>query len=708
MKKILSLVAFLMLALTSAWATDVATFDLGTKNGVSTPEGFFKSVGEKWNWNPKFTNAEYDGISFSQGLKMEGSTKIGFTTEFVSTVTIVQSTWSANTIKFDGNELAVADAKEGTGCRIYTISDVEAGSHEIVRGSGESGLFYVKVEWQAEQTVTFTNDANWSKVYVWAWNDTENFTGGQWPGVELTAGEGGLYTWTTTGNPTKILFNNGNSGEGNQTDDFDFKDGGVYNTTGRIINKTNYKAYFTTNAGWNEVYAYAWNAEEEPLGKWPGTKMTYADSQWEITISAENIPTKIIFHNNEGVQTPDLDFEADKTYEYNLNTYTATFTTDAAWEKVYAYAWNGDGENAVKLVGDFPGQELTAEDGVYTFTYKAFEAPEKILFNGGEGVGQTPDMGFTNGRAYKWNTKLQPLFTLEASEEKIPAGTTVDVKDAQDDVVATLTYGVEGGADFAAPTARANEEYANFKIYTAGNGENGALTSGTVYYLKPVYAGTVTVGVWLNGGKAFYIQENGTSLEGFDGYKQAYGSSTAFTFDVKAGSTYAIYCTGSKLGFYGFDYTFDKPEPQPTVTDYYLVGNMNEWTPSEEYKLVKNENAENEEYMITVELAADAQFKVAKVEGDTQTWYPDGTGNAYGENGELTDGAGTYTIYFRPNGDGNDDWFNKIMYVSKDTETGIKSILADKDAVIYNMQGVRVNNAQKGLYIVNGKKVVLK
>ena len=23
-------------------------------------------------------------------------------------------------------------------------------------------------------------------VYVWAWNDNENFTGGMWPGVELT------------------------------------------------------------------------------------------------------------------------------------------------------------------------------------------------------------------------------------------------------------------------------------------------------------------------------------------------------------------------------------------------------------------------------------------------------------------------------------------------------------------------------------------
>ena len=78
---------------------------------------------------------------------MESTTRIGFTTAFVSRVTIVQSTWSANTIKLDDIELAVASAVEGTGCRIYTVANVAAGDHVIGRGSGESGLFYVKVEW---------------------------------------------------------------------------------------------------------------------------------------------------------------------------------------------------------------------------------------------------------------------------------------------------------------------------------------------------------------------------------------------------------------------------------------------------------------------------------------------------------------------------------------------------------------------------------
>ena len=147
MKKILSLLCLLMLAISSAWAGEVFTFDLGASPGTSTPSGFF-THGDKWNFNSKFNGAEYDGKSYSNGLKMEGATVINFTTTKSSKVTIVQSTWSANTIKFDGVEqdVSLSTTPAGsTGCRVYTITGVEAGTHSITRGSGESGIFYVEV-----------------------------------------------------------------------------------------------------------------------------------------------------------------------------------------------------------------------------------------------------------------------------------------------------------------------------------------------------------------------------------------------------------------------------------------------------------------------------------------------------------------------------------------------------------------------------------
>ena len=79
---------------------------------------------------------------------MESTTVITFTTTATATVTIVQSTWSDHTIKFDGTELALsmATTPEGSeGVRVYTISGVPAGDHTITRDSGESGVLYIAV-----------------------------------------------------------------------------------------------------------------------------------------------------------------------------------------------------------------------------------------------------------------------------------------------------------------------------------------------------------------------------------------------------------------------------------------------------------------------------------------------------------------------------------------------------------------------------------
>ncbi len=145
-------------------------------------------------------------------------------------------------------------------------------------------------------------------------------------------------------------------------------------------------------------------------------------------------------------------------------------------------------------------------------------------------------------------------YTVKA-DESFKAGETVNV-DYDGETVATVTYGVAGDADFKA--ARANGNVAGFGAFTEGNGVNGAADGGTVYYIQPTYDGTITVAVVLNAGKSFYVLEDGAALSDYDGItvdEKKYGT---FTFDVKAGSTYALFCTGSKLGFYGFNYTWSK------------------------------------------------------------------------------------------------------------------------------------------------------
>ena len=144
------------------------------------------------------------------------------------------------------------------------------------------------------------------------------------------------------------------------------------------------------------------------------------------------------------------------------------------------------------------------------------------------------------------------------------SGQTVEVKDAKEEVVATITYGEtgEGAADFSA--AAANSSVTGFTAFTAGNGVNGNKPMGTFYTITPKMDGKIEVAVVLNADKAFYVEEDGTALEAYNGIKEAEKYYGTYAFNVKADKAYKFYCSGSKLGFYGFNYTYaPKETPQP-------------------------------------------------------------------------------------------------------------------------------------------------
>ena len=85
----------------------------------------------------------------------------------------------------------------------------------------------------------FLAPSDWSQVDCWAWNDSDNFTGGNWPGVACTkigVKKNGLDVWMwkydgdLTTAPTMIIFSNGG---GKQTKDLEFENGAVYNFDGK-------------------------------------------------------------------------------------------------------------------------------------------------------------------------------------------------------------------------------------------------------------------------------------------------------------------------------------------------------------------------------------------------------------------------------------------------------------------------------------------
>lgn len=83
-------------------------------------------------------------------------------------------------------------------------------------------------------TATYVNVADWAEVWAYTWTD-ENMQMGEWPGTQLTATEEqvdghSVYAFSYKGEaaPAFIIFNNGQGGDTNQTNDLEFVDGKQY------------------------------------------------------------------------------------------------------------------------------------------------------------------------------------------------------------------------------------------------------------------------------------------------------------------------------------------------------------------------------------------------------------------------------------------------------------------------------------------------
>ena len=116
-----------------------------------------------------------------------------------------------------------------------------------------------------------------------------------------------------------------------------------------------------------------------------------------------------------------------------------------------------------------------------------------------------------------------------------------------------------------------------YSAYTAGNGVNGSLTTigSTVYFLQYKYYNSdglnrsddefmARVGIVINGDTPLYVMElddknatTGTAVEGFNGKTYSEKTKEVIEFRIKQNKTYAIYATGSKLGFYGCEVLYE-------------------------------------------------------------------------------------------------------------------------------------------------------
>lgn len=177
------------------------------------------------------------------------------------------------------------------------------------------------------------------------------------------------------------------------------------------------------------------------------------------------------------------------TKELVQNTYTATYVNTEDWENVYAYAWSGDGGSATIHTATWPGNKLTEKEAtqvdghdVYKFSIVLSAAPEKIIFNGGDGQPQTANLDFVDGKQYSFvatdtYTVAGSSTQLFGAEWNYSEGSGNDMTKGE----GTSTVYTKSYANVA--LSAGNIEYKVFKAYnksTTFPAENAILTIATM------------------------------------------------------------------------------------------------------------------------------------------------------------------------------------------------------------------------------------
>ena len=141
------------------------------------------------------------------------------------------------------------------------------------------------------------------------------------------------------------------------------------------------------------------------------------------------------------------------------------------------------------------------------------------------------------------------------------------------------------------------------------------------------------------------------------------GTEANFKFEVTlsgvgdGGATFTLSCA-KRFVVWGAEYEAGEVPPVEPTAEYYLVGSFNDWTASADYKFAANTASAGEYMLEGVTLSAEDSIKVIGVLNEETTWYPDNAPNY------VIAADGEYDIYFRPDGQGGEDWYYNCLYVA--------------------------------------------
>ena len=164
--------------------------------------------------------------------------------------------------------------------------------------------------------------------------------------------------------------------------------------------------YYQNSSNWSTVYCYMWNGSgESKNAEWPGVQMTlHKDNVYKYTTSTDY--ANVIFTNNAGQQTADLQFPGDgqifngtwSAYPDHNNPNPTPTTPNpnpnpnpnpgtvkyvycknsAGWSSVNCYMWNSESD---KNTG-WPGASMK-NIGDNVWQYEVTGSWKQVIFNGG-------------------------------------------------------------------------------------------------------------------------------------------------------------------------------------------------------------------------------------------------------------------------------------------------------------------------------------
>ena len=304
-----------------------------------------------------------------------------------------------------------------------------------------------------------------------------------------------------------------------------------------------------------------------------------------------------------------------------------------------------------------------------------------------------------------------------------------------------------------------NDINSNYQYSISGSSGN----NGWKAQFAPTVSGILKVGVIINNNKTFSITNvTSFSYQGYNNKETSVSetvSSNSLTtgsspddklyvevaINVEAGTEYAFSVAGSKMGFYGFEFTpgasvsvgakgfatycnadYALDFTDKSIQAYTVSSNGASLTLTKKQKVAKGEPV-----LLYSKTASDIQMIPAIAESEASA---DNTNKLVAGNGTPITWTDNNPVYILYTGGATPGFYrakNSTVAANKaylnlgaagaravsfilnmdDSITAISEVATeedDKSAPVYDLQGRRVAQPAKGLYIVNGKKVIIK